>query len=237
MADRFYFSGELVPDVIELLGGEAQHLSRVLRKQAGQRVMLFDGRGTEAEAEIVEVAKRSVRLQVLAVGSAERGCAVGLELATAVPKGDRLRWLVEKATELGVARITPMRCERSVVDPGAGKLEKMRQVVIEACKQCGRNRLMEIGEVVPFAECLRGDGHRLLADRQGFRTSVESERFAGAECVRVIVGPEGGFTSEETDLARAAGVERVSFGRHILRIETAGVAAAAWFAAQGGGES
>ena len=237
MADRFYFSGELVPGVIELAGGESQHLSRVLRKQAGQRVMLFDGRGREAEAEIVEIAKRSVRLRVLAIASAESGSVAGLELATAVPKGDRLRWLVEKATELGVARITPMRCERSVVDPGAGKLEKMRQVVIEACKQSGRNRLMEIGEVVPFAECLRGDGPRLLADRLGSRTSVDSESLAGAECVRVIVGPEGGFTSEETDLARAAGAGRVSFGRHILRIETAGVAAAAWFAARGVWES
>src|SRR4051812_23439804 len=142
MADRFYCPDPPVEGFLTLSGDEARHLIRVRRLGPGDVVEVFDGRGTALRAEVAGVGRDRVELAVRGGPLPDRVAPCLLTLATAVPKADRFDWLVEKATELGVARLVPLRTERSVVDPRATKLDRLRRAIIEAAKQCGRNRLM-----------------------------------------------------------------------------------------------
>ena len=134
---------------------------------------------------------------------------------------------MEKATELGAARIVPLLCARSTVDPGGGKLDKLRATALAACKQCGRDRLPEIAEPVPFTEFLGAGGAMTLFH-------VAGDRFAAPPPGphAVLIGPEGGFTEEEVTAAAAAGATVASLPTPILRTETAAIAAAAVCAAR-----
>src|SRR5690606_38633593 len=140
----FYLPESLDRPELTLTGSEAHHLSHVLRLGPGAIVTLFDGEGNEAVAEVISTGKRDVRLKQHSFANRFDPTDVSITLAVAPPKGDRFRWMVEKATELGVARLVPLLTTRTIVDPRESKLDKLRQTVIAACKQCGRSRLMEI---------------------------------------------------------------------------------------------
>jgi len=233
MANRFYAPTSFDEPVVKLTGIEAHHLINVLRLKAGEQVVLFDGAGTEATAEIVSTSKRSIELRILekrfALLDAERAIILG----TAVPKGDRFRWLVEKATELGVTKLVPLITERSIVEPGSGKLEKMKQSVIAACKQCGRNQLMQIDEPTNWNRFLANEsqtGSLFIAHPAGESVGTAIQHLKEETPAVLAVGPEGGFTEAEIEAARNAGAKLISLGPNILRIETAAVALSAVFA-------
>ena len=154
MADRFYAPLSFEEPIVELSREESQHLATVLRKSPGDAVELFDGHGRSAQGMVEEVSRRRCTVRIVQQSTTALEPSPRIELATAVPKGDRARWLVEKATELGADRWTPLRLTRSVVDPGDGKLERLRQTVISACKQCGRDRLMDIEPAGNWSEWL-----------------------------------------------------------------------------------
>jgi 16S rRNA (uracil1498-N3)-methyltransferase len=227
LADRFYCPGPWVGSRATLVGDEAKHLARVRRVGVGDRVELFDGRGRIAEAEVAEIGRDRVELALLTEGPGGRDLDGSLILATAVPKGERFDWLIEKATELGVTRLVPILTERSVVDPRSSKLDRLRKLIIEACKQSGRSRLMELSEPVGWEEWLRfgkvGVETRLVAHPGGGRIP---EVKAGYN-VTIAIGPEGGFTDAEITGAEQAGYQRIGLGPTILRVETAALAACA----------
>jgi 16S rRNA (uracil1498-N3)-methyltransferase len=240
MLDRFHTPESLAAEtatgeMVELTGPEAHHPANVLRKQPGDRVELFDGQGAAATAEIISLSRRTIELRIVDRSTAIETSRRQVTLATAVPKGDRFRWLVEKATELGVERLIPLQTTRSVVDPRSGKLDKMRQAVIAACKQSGRNRLLEIAATTTLAELLDGrDGSQetesptLLIAHPGGEAIDEALADVPVEMsLLMLIGPEGGFTDEEVAFAESYGAKTVSLGPHILRIETAALAAAA----------
>ncbi len=233
MSRRFYLPSELNVAAVELAGAEAHHLLHVLRCQVGEAVCLFDGKGTEATARIAATSKRTVELEIVAVRSSKGPEGMQLVLATAVPKGDRFRWLVEKSTELGVHRLIPLQTSRHVVDPGSGKLAKMRQTVIAACKQCGRNRLMQIDETTTWSTFLEKECHDqpVFVAHPGGQPIQDAARSVGAAgtSISLAIGPEGGFTDAEIDEAIQRGATPVSLGPRILRIETAALAMAALF--------
>lgn len=232
MSDRFYAPQPLDAESVELTGSEAHHLARVLRKQPGDRVVLFDGAGIEATAEVSQVTKDRAELRVLETRVRTSSQENFLTMATAVPKGDRFRWLVEKATELGVRRLVPLETERSIVAPGAGKLQKMRNTVIAASKQAQRSRLMEIDEPVAWEAFLRdkcSTSAVFVAHPTGTSLEVATDESGGPPKV-VCVGPEGGFTEEEIAVATEAGAKLVHLGPHVLRTETAAIALASYFA-------
>jgi 16S rRNA (uracil1498-N3)-methyltransferase len=152
-----------------------------------------------------------------------------------LPKGDRAQFLVEKLTELGVARLVPLRTARSVVHPGESKQEKLRRWVIEASKQCGRNVLMEIGPLTEWKSYSTGADlpqNRWLAHPgEPAQTPPQlAARLAatGLQRFALAVGPEGGFTEEEVQCAATAGWRLVNLGTRTLRVETAALALAAW---------
>ena len=180
-------------------------------------------------AEVVAVGRDRVDLAVVGAGPGGRDLATPLVLATAVPKGDRFDWLVEKATEIGVTRLVPILAERSAVDPRSSKLDRLRRRIVEACKQSGRSRLMELDEPIGWAVWLeRGPipPARIVADPSG-GPLWDGARLPLSEGVAVAVGPEGGFTESEVEAARCAGFRRAALGPTILRVETAAMAACA----------
>jgi len=234
MDRRFFSDRPILHDAAQLTGPEAEHLIRVLRGQVGDAVTLFDGSGAEFSARITGLGRSVVDLAVLARHDVCRETAVSITLGVALPKGERQRWLVEKAVELGVSRLVPLIARRGVAEPGAAAVARLSRYVIEASKQCGRNRLLQIAAPLPWGQyCRQADGaaSRLLADFGP--GAVPLAGLSAPDTTRDVwlaVGPEGGFTEDE--LAAAADWQRVSLGSRILRVETAALALAAFFSLQ-----
>ncbi|MBX3442370.1 MAG: 16S rRNA (uracil(1498)-N(3))-methyltransferase [Planctomyces sp.] len=225
--DRFFCPDFATgPDAL-LDEAEAHHLQHVLRYRVGDQVEVFDGRGACAAAEIRELSRRGARLRLTSEAVIDPEPPVRLVLGVAPPKGDRFRWLVEKATELSVGALVPLLCERSVVEPRDSRLQKLEQTVVSACKQCGRNRLMELRSPQSLRDFFSSAGscRRLAADPGGPRLDVPLAE--AGETALVAIGPEGGFSPQEVGLLDELGVARVSLGETILRIETAAIAVAA----------
>lgn len=226
MSDRFYTDGPLAPGEYVLAGPEAHHLAAVRRFGPGDRVVLFNGDGHDYPAEVLSVGRRSVGLNIFPAVPADRELPFPLCVASALPKGDRADFLIEKLTELGVTRFVPLVTARSVVVPKPNVVEKLTRAVIEASKQCGRNRLMAVEPPRTWAEFVGRDeltDNRFLLHPAGPRPAVTMPAGGAA----IAVGPEGGFTDEELAAADAAGWRRASLGPRVLRVETAAVAAAA----------
>jgi 16S rRNA (uracil1498-N3)-methyltransferase len=144
MSDRYFVESPIQTDRATLTGPEAHHLLHVMRAKPGAEVVLFDSSGAEFDAVVERTTRAEVELAVRSRREVDRELPRALTLAVALPKGDRQKWLVEKAVELGVRRLVPLQTARGVAQPVAQALDRLRRAVIEASKQCGRNRLMEI---------------------------------------------------------------------------------------------
>jgi len=230
LSHRFY-----CPDLVEagtatLADTEFHHLVHVLRHKVDEVVELFNGDGLFATCRIGTIRKRDVELEIV---SSQRSPLPQKEvtLATAVPKGDRFDWLIEKATELGVRRVVPITTSRSVVDPRSSKLDKLRQTVITACKQSGRNHLMAISEVTSWRDFLEefSAGHQILVAHPegGLIDSIFPQAISFIPPIVATIGPEGGFSEDEIQASIEAGAKAIQLGKNILRIETAAIAVAA----------
>ncbi|QDT52843.1 Ribosomal RNA small subunit methyltransferase E [Caulifigura coniformis] len=235
--DRFFCPTLSDGTTVTLTDEEFHHLAHVLRGKPGQQVELFDGQGRSVDAVVEKLNKRDAQLSLIGPHRQDSGARVSLVLGVACPKGDRLKWLVEKATELGVAEFVPLQCERSVVEPRETKLAKLEQTVLSACKQCRRNSLMRIGEPQALSDFLK-KGPSWIAHPGGDPAGalVSSMSGTGSEflTVRAAIGPEGGFTDAEVQEAVDRGGRLVSLGKNVLRVETAAVAFAALAAAAAG---
>ena len=227
MSERFFLAEPPSHGRGRLVGDEARHLVRVMRCRVGDEVVVFDGRGTSWRARVAVIGRDEAVLELGAAAVASEPRAAQLALAVALPKGERQKWLVEKLTELGVARLVPLVTARGVAEATPAAVERLGRGVIEACKQCGRDTLMAIAEPRTVAEVV-GDRHAagriLVADRDG---SPVAPADRDDRPTVALVGPEGGFTTEELAAVEAAGGRRVSLGPHVLRIETAAIALAA----------
>ncbi|WP_437204397.1 RsmE family RNA methyltransferase [Planctomicrobium sp. SH664] len=229
MPDRFYCPGNWGA-AVDLPETEAHHLSRVLRAEVGDPVELFDGHGKSGQGRIQSVGKKSVRVEIVSVDSEPTRTSTRV-IASAVPKGERLDWMIEKLTELGADCWIPLQTERSVVEPRAQKLQKLSQTVITACKQCRRSTLLEIGDLCSLAEL----PNRIPLDQFTLwvgdaDAAAALPRANPATSQLAIVGPEGGLTQSERELVRSWNAEPISLSPHILRTETAAIAFAGFFA-------
>ena len=224
-------------DACSLPHDEARHLRTVLRLQVGNAVDVFDGEGWSTSAQVAAVDKRSATVSLTAAPTCEATASPAIQLAFAPPKADRLRFLVEKCTELGVDRLTPILTTRTIVKPGQGKLSKLRDAALQACKQSGRNRLPILDEPLSWADLIAKQSRcseessclLLIADQAGsplfdILPTSQSDRTSS---ITILIGPEGSFTADEQQQAVEIGARPVSFARHTLRIETAAIAAVA----------
>lgn len=226
MTDRYYLPTPVTRTRVTLDGPEAHHLLRVMRAGAGDRVVLFDGSGAEFEAEVVRAGRGEAELAILARAEVDRELPIEVVLGVSLPKGDRQKWLVEKAVELGVRRLVPLIVGRSVARPGEEAVARLRRAVIEASKQCGRNRLMEIAPAQDWsgwlAACARCAVRLVAHPVPGAAPAGTLLAGARASCA-LAAGPEGGFTEEEIAAAVQAGWRVVGLGARTLRTETAAI--------------
>ncbi|MEH6471472.1 MAG: 16S rRNA (uracil(1498)-N(3))-methyltransferase [Halopseudomonas sp.] len=213
---------------LSLNDSAVQHLGRALRMRPGDLVSLFDGAGSEHQAELLELSKRSVRVRV---GRAlDHSCESGLvvELGQVMSRGERMDYVIQKATELGVTRIVPLfseRCEVRLNNERQGKrLLHWQQVAISACEQCGRSRVPEIIAPQPLSQWLGQCQRELKLVLHPDADTALSQRTTPAS-VGLLIGPEGGLSDAEIDQAVAAGFESMQLGPRVLRTETAPVAA------------
>jgi len=229
MGNRYYVEHEIVGERVTLSGAEATHLIKAMRASVGDEVTLFDGRGAEFLARIEAIEKKQVVCELLERREPMRELPLQLWLAAALPKGDRQRMLVEKSVELGVTRFIPLETHRQVAKATPNARERLQRQVIEASKQCGRNHLMEIAEPTPLADLVSqhvADSIVWLAHPSGGELAEAKRGDSEHSRVIVLVGPEGGFTDEEVEMARSAGCKVVALGPRILRVETAALALA-----------
>jgi 16S rRNA (uracil1498-N3)-methyltransferase len=217
-----------------LQGSEAHHLAGVRRAHLGDHVLLFNGDGREYTARIVELSRRDVTLEITDVREPAREVGTRLVVAAPLPKGERAHFLLEKLTELGATEYVPLRSERSVIDPRAGRLDRLQKYVIEASKQCGRNTLMKVKAPADWNMYCRSAAvppRRYVAHpRKPSASAQPAVPVEAAGDISIAVGPEGGFTEAEIASGLAAGWRPVSLGPRVLRIETAAIVLAAWAA-------
>jgi 16S rRNA (uracil1498-N3)-methyltransferase len=232
MSERFFRSTPITSDRVTLDGPEAHHLAHVMRATAGQRVTLFDGSGAEFDAVVETISRSAVDVKVVERREINRELPFSLEVGVALPKGDRQKWLVEKLTELGVTTLVPLATQRGVAQPTAGTIGRLERIVIEASKQCGRNRLMQIAKPQAWAEWIARDrsnenARRFVAHPGG--SPLSTIDLSTPRSTQLSIGPEGGLAEAEVALARENGWQTIDLGPRILRVETAAVAFASAF--------
>ena len=228
LANRFHVNFPLVTGVSTLEGLEHHHLANVLRLKSGVTITLFDGNGNEAKAILLSVAKRHSVVDVTHVQFRAGVLPFRLVIASALPKGDREMFLVEKLTELGVQEIIPLQTKYSVVHPKDAQ-SRLGRYALEACKQCGRNQLPIIQNLTSFSDfCEDGKGAmRLLLHPGAIHPGVAWDHSGKTlPDFRVAIGPEGGFSDGECEQAVANGFQVWSLSPNIFRIETAALVAA-----------
>ncbi|MCC6473227.1 MAG: 16S rRNA (uracil(1498)-N(3))-methyltransferase [Burkholderiales bacterium] len=212
------------------LSAAARRHAAALRLREGDAVILFDGRGGEYAARLERAGHERLVARTLAFAGVERESPLRIRLAVGLSAGERMDYLVQKATELGAAAIVPLLTERCVVrldaERAARRLEHWRAIAIAACEQCGRNRIPEIGAIAPLDELLRApaQGERLVLDPEARHRLGDVPR---SQTVVLLAGPEGGLSQGERDRAAAAGFMPIRFGPRTLRTETAPLAALA----------
>jgi len=220
MSERFYSDQPITNSTVVLTGSEAHHLLHVMRAQPGLEVTLFDGRGGEYRAHVSRCRRAEVELSVAEHQTIERELPIAIMLGVVLPKGDRQRWLIEKAVELGVCQLVPLTTQRSNRSYRESPA-KLTRYVVEASKQCGRNRLMEITNSLDWQTFVAqsSQSQRFVAHPGG--KPLQKIENHPTTSVQIAVGPEGGFTDDEIDLARSCNWQVVELGERILRIETA----------------
>lgn len=216
-----------------ITGQAVDHVGRVLRMQAGDAISLFNGDGNHYEGRLLEVGKRELRVAVESSEPAGNESPLPLVLVQGVARGDKMDFIVQKATELGVAAIVPVTTERSEVKLDAGRAEKRlahwQAVAVGACEQSGRAVVPLVSPTVAlptWLSSLGDDGRRRLALMPGESHRIGELALDGAGAY-LVVGPEGGLGQRDVDALSLAGFSGVQLGPRILRTETAGLAALA----------
>jgi len=243
---RFFVDSAFTPgDIVALPEDVARHV-QVLRLEAGDALTLFNGRGGQYAARLVELGRRNALVEVGAFEPADAEAPYRITLAQGIAGGDKMDWLIEKAVELGVTRIAPLVTTRAVVRLSGERANRRHAhwegVVRAACEQCGRNRIPEVQapcEWQKWSEALAAHpapgALRLMLSP---RASIAFDALPSAPPegdVTLLIGPEGGLSPEEEATAVAHGFTALSLGPRILRTETAGVAVLAALAARWGG--
>lgn len=226
---RFYISRELTVGAHIDLPDTVAHHCQVLRLGVGATIILFNGTGGSYVASLTSIEKRRVSADVKLFNSAEVELPYAISLAQGLPEAGKMDWIVEKAVELGAAGIHPLQTQRSVTRLAGERAEKRRLhwqgVIQSASEQCGRNRLAQLDSVTDFRQWItQQDLHRrIVLSPHATQSLADWARHHPPQALTLMVGPEGGFSEQELELAIAHGALPMSMGPRILRCETAGL--------------
>ena len=224
---RFYSPPEnYIKSVITLDADETRHLRDVLRLKIDDEVSVFDGMGREYKCSVIAISKKHSELALIEeITPASPESPFEITLASTVLNGEKYDLIIQKSVELGVAKLIPLQTIRGDVKTkdAAKRLDRWRRIAMEATKQCGRARLMEIAEPTAFDDLIAGSTGEpivMFSERDGVDfTSIKPDKK-----ITALIGPKGGWDDSELDLARASGVSVVTLGGRILRAETAAIA-------------
>ena len=224
---RFFVDQPLSLGQHELPEAQAHYIGRVLRLAVGDAVQLFDGSGQEFLGQLSEVGKKSVRVELTEQFDGQAESLLRVHLGQGLSRGERMDWAIQKATELGVAVITPVvseRCEVLLKDERADKrLSHLRQIAISACEQCGRSVRPVIHPPLLLSDWLRQTEADLKLVLHPVAEPLSSHPKPAS--LAFLIGPEGGLSETEVDQAKAAGFHAARLGPRVLRTETAPVVA------------
>lgn len=223
---RRFLADSVRGDAIELGPSESHHLANVLRLGRGDEVEVFDGAGNAARARVERISTE--RVELLRLGDApSRESPLEIRVALALLKGDKMAYAVQKLTEIGVSVIAPVVSERAEGDAGKGKssLERWSRIALSAAKQCGRSRVPALEQARPLEEVLDDSTGPIFMLEPSAELPLPSVS-ADKGCATVVIGPEGGWSSDELRLAKRRDLTPFSLGPRVLRSETAAIAAA-----------
>ena len=229
---RFYVPQTFIAgEVLRLPENVCRHI-QVLRLQAGAPLVLFDGQGQAAAAELLEIGRKQALARVDKLLTESRESPLAVTLIQAVSASEKMDFAVQKGTELGVKRIIPAVSTRSNVrlsgERAEKKVRRWQEIAVSACEQCGRNKVPPVAPIADLPQVLAAlpvdSGARLLLSPHG---GVPLRSLPPAQSAVLLIGPEGGLTAEEEDLARSHGFQAVQLGARVLRTETAAMAALA----------
>jgi len=222
---RIFVTKDQIPNIS---GSDVHYLRDVLRMRIGDPLELLDGTGNIYEAKILKMEKEKITCEIISLRQQESEPKVKVTLAQALPKASKMDLVVEKATELGVERIIPMLTERTVAK--RVKLDRWRRLAKEAAEQSGRAIIPEIFDLTPFEEILKIKSRFDLAlipweleKEKTLKQALRDFLTPQSPNILVAIGPEGGFSQKEIELAKNAGFVSISLGKRILRTETAGL--------------
>lgn len=223
---RFYSAPEnFNGNLITLDNDETRHLHDVLRLKTGDDVSVFDGAGREYKCSVSAISKKHSELGLIEeITPASPESPFEITLASTVLNGEKYDLIIQKSVELGVAKLIPLQTIRGDVKTkdAAKRLDRWRRIAMEATKQCGRARLMEIAAPTAFDDLLAGSKNEIVvmfSERDG----VDFSAIRPDKKITALIGPKGGWDDSELDLARASGVRVVTLGGRILRAETAAI--------------
>ena len=234
MARFFLPSANIQGDRGILSGQELTHLVKVLRLRAGDAVTLFDNTGWEHEAVIESLTSQQGELKILQSHPTGREPSLPITLAVGLTKGEKLDFVIEKSTELGVTTVIPFISDYAVPKLDREKIrkrtERWQKIAVSAAKQCGRSRVPEVRRLCSFEDLVREYRPETLKlifweDETEQSLGEVAEKYRETKNVLVVVGPEGGFSKKEMELANSQDFQSVHMGRRILRAETAALAA------------
>lgn len=225
---ELFFCPELINGIVELDETEARH-ARVLRKRAGDTILLVDGKGHKAEAVVMELTQRQVLLQVNEIEFFEKKSPKLILAVSPLKNPDRFEWLVEKCTESGVDTIVPLVCERT--EAALKKTDRLQRIIRSATTQSLQYYMPELAPPTPYVDFFKqykAEKNLIAWCDDAEKKSLLSALPAGNNAV-IMIGPEGDFTNAEFELAISNGFEAISMGQNRLRTETAAVFAAQAF--------
>ena len=235
MPTFFVATDSVVPPTVRITGPLLHHLRQSLRVQPGEPLTVTDDSGRRYRTEVGEITARHLTARILETTTAPPKTSPSIVLAQALLKGEKMDWIIQKATELGVDRIAPVVTSHGVVKPRAERLDHQRarwqRIALEAAQQCERWSVPTIDEPATVSQLMTaydtaGAIKLFLAERSSGASLADIAAGLGAEqTVLLVVGPEGGWDKEELRLAQERGCQAITMGKNILRAETAALAA------------
>ena len=231
MANFFVDKSEIEKDIALITGDEASHIIKTLRMGVGDSLTLFDGEGGCADAVIESVSQKEVLAKIIERYSSETEPRLKITLFQGIPKNPKMDLIVQKATEIGVCEIVPVKTKRVIVKGDKdSKTERLRRIAFEAAKQCGRAFVPHVADPLSFEDALKKakECDRIIipyeCEKEG---KLLGSLFENVNSVAIFIGPEGGFEESEVEKALSYGAKKVTLGKRILRTETAGLITAA----------
>lgn len=225
MEKTIFFAPDILQNA-ELPTEEAQHCVRVLRKKEGDEIFITDGKGNFYDAEILQANQKHCVVNILNTIQQPKNWNFNLHIAFAPTKNiDRIEWFAEKATEIGIDRLSPLLCKHS--ERKEIKVQRIEKILVSAMKQSQKALLPQLDEMMPFAQFIKQDfaGRKFIAHCYPHQKAVLKDLYKKGEDVLVLIGPEGDFSETEVEEALKQGFEPISLGESRLRTETAALVA------------